>query len=89
MAYVVAMTEGAEVDVADLPPRFRDRCRTVTTPAPGAEPTAMATDGGIFYERVGEFEKKLLSAEYRKTKKKREPDGAPARHGPLASLYKA
>jgi DNA-binding NtrC family response regulator len=52
VSYLVAMTDGNEVDVADLPPKFRDASR----------PTA--TDGGGFYDRVSGFEKTLLAQEY-------------------------
>lgn len=62
VAYVTAMTEGTEIDVADLPPRVRDR--KASSPSPSAE-TAEA--GGSFYDQVSSFEKELLAREYAKS----------------------
>lgn len=54
IAYVAAMCDGSEVDVADLPPKFRDGCR----------PAAAPSLDGTFYERMAALERKLLSDEY-------------------------
>jgi DNA-binding NtrC family response regulator len=51
VAYVAVLSDGPEIDVADLPPKLRDEAR------------AGAGDGG-FYSRVAEFEKKELTREY-------------------------
>lgn len=56
VAYVAAMCDTSEVDVADLPPRFRDRSR----------PSSSPSSSGTFYERVAAFEGKLLAEEYSK-----------------------
>ncbi|MCM2322814.1 MAG: sigma-54 dependent transcriptional regulator [Oligoflexia bacterium] len=62
VAYVTTMTEGPEIDVADLPPRIREH-----RPAPGAltaESGASSSDNSDgFYEVVAEFEKQLLVRE--------------------------
>ena len=67
ISYVVAMTEGAEVDLADLPPKIRDAARKAAqapvAPAQGA--SAPASDApGTFYDRVSQFEKTILTQEY-------------------------
>ncbi|MEK6579154.1 MAG: sigma-54 dependent transcriptional regulator [Bdellovibrionota bacterium] len=48
--YVIAMAQGAEIDLSDLPPRIRDRF--VAKSQMGRDKT--------FYERVEEFEKTVL-----------------------------
>jgi two-component system response regulator AtoC len=76
IAYVATMAESDEVDVADLPPKFRDfshggnllshRGSALSkTSGPGASGDSAASQQS-FYERVGQFEKELLSAEYRR-----------------------
>jgi DNA-binding NtrC family response regulator len=49
ISYVAAMVDGPEIDVADLPPKFRDITRS---------------NDGDFYSRVAAFEKELLSREF-------------------------
>jgi two-component system nitrogen regulation response regulator NtrX len=61
VAYVVAMTEGTEVDVADLPPRLRDAAQaaakaSVSVPAGSA--------GKSFYDQVAAFESAILARDY-------------------------
>jgi two-component system response regulator AtoC len=60
IAYVATMAEGDEVDVSDLPPKFRDAGRSQAT----ASASSASATSGSFYERVGKFEKEILSAEY-------------------------
>ena len=55
VAYVVAMTEGTEVDVVDLPPKIRDAARN---------PSSENGTDRTFYKRVEEFEKDILTDEY-------------------------
>jgi two-component system nitrogen regulation response regulator NtrX len=60
VSYLVAMTEGAEVEVSDLPPKFRDAARK-------ADPQLAqipSTSGKGFYEQVAAFESALLRREY-------------------------
>ncbi len=52
VAYVGAMAEGDEIDVADLPPAIRDSGR------------GEARKEGSFYDQVADFEKALLAREY-------------------------
>lgn len=51
IAYLLVMTETAEIDVADLPPKFRQLRPTTNT----------ASD---FYDRIACFERKILADEY-------------------------
>ncbi|MCM2280026.1 MAG: sigma-54 dependent transcriptional regulator [Oligoflexia bacterium] len=60
VAYVTAMTEAAEVDLADLPPKIRDRRPGIPSTAADSEREAEA---GGFYEAVERFEKDLLARE--------------------------
>jgi len=53
VAYLAATTEGDEIDVPDLPPKFRDAIRPLST-------------DGSFYGRIGSFEKSILSEELTK-----------------------
>ncbi len=69
ISYVVAMTDGDEVDVADLPPRLRESRHALNQ---GTTPNAIqsvdgSADGGSFYERVSSFERSILSDAYRAT----------------------
>lgn len=57
IAYVSAMCDESEVDVADLPPKIRDRNRP---------PSSTASAAGGFYDRVAAFERELLADEYAK-----------------------
>lgn len=58
IAYVVAMSESPEIDVADLPPQFREKLR-------GGDVAPVVPQGsGTFYERVEAFEKQILEQEY-------------------------
>jgi len=63
VAYVAAMTEGDEVDVADLPPQFRDN---FPPPAELGLDAVTAGDfaGMSFYEQVSSFERKILTDAY-------------------------
>lgn len=66
VAYLVAMTDETEVDVADLPPRIRDAAQSAAKtqgPAPRASGTTASRDTS-FYERVSAFEENILSQEY-------------------------
>jgi DNA-binding NtrC family response regulator len=65
IAYVVAMTEGNEVDVADLPPKIRDAVQSAARSAlkSGAIMAGSAA-GGNFYDQVGAFESALLAQAY-------------------------
>jgi len=60
VSYLIAMTEGIEVDISDLPPKFRDFASQANA-NPNAKPV---TTGTGFYDRVALFEKELLIAEY-------------------------
>ena len=59
VAYVTAMTEGTEVDVADLPPRLRNSAKAVNHAA-----ASSAESGKGFYDQVAGFESALLASEY-------------------------
>ncbi len=59
VAYLAAMTEGTEVDLADLPPKLRDAARPERLSA-----AETASDNASFYDRVAGFEKKLLTDAY-------------------------
>ncbi|OFZ53225.1 MAG: hypothetical protein A2428_06190 [Bdellovibrionales bacterium RIFOXYC1_FULL_54_43] len=64
VSYLVAMVEGPEVDISDLPPKFRDAVRCpANSPAPDPVPK-----DGTFYDRVAEFERGILADEYSKMK---------------------
>lgn len=58
VAYLLTMAETDEVDLADLPPRIRDRAARAV-PA-GVPPRA----DGTFYAQVGEFERGILARAY-------------------------
>jgi two-component system nitrogen regulation response regulator NtrX len=62
IAYVVTMTEGSEIDVADLPPKFRDIARAHS----GTPENVSSADAGnaSFYQKVFQFEGDLLSTAY-------------------------
>jgi DNA-binding NtrC family response regulator len=62
ISYVTAMSEGAEVDVADLPPKLRDAAQTAT--AKRVLPIAAEASGQSFYNQVAGFESALLAREY-------------------------
>jgi DNA-binding NtrC family response regulator len=57
VAYVLAMSENAEIDVADLPPKIRD----AATPVKQQNNNDKTRN---FYDRVAEFEKQILAEEY-------------------------
>jgi DNA-binding NtrC family response regulator len=57
VAYLLTMAETNEIDLADLPPRIRDRAARLA-------PTASPRSGGTFYAQVGEFERGILSRAY-------------------------
>jgi two-component system, NtrC family, nitrogen regulation response regulator NtrX len=65
IAYVAAMTDGNEVDTADLPPKVRDAAsRKASSTAPRPEGPESAETLSSFYEHVAGFERKLLTGEY-------------------------
>src|ERR1035437_7784244 len=58
VAYLMTMTDGDEVDVADLPSKFRDfRLSLAPTESTGDE---------VLYERIAKLERQILEAEYKK-----------------------
>jgi DNA-binding NtrC family response regulator len=61
VGYLTAMTDGTEVDIADLPPKLRDAARAEAMAA--ASLTSGASQGS-FYDQVADFERKLLVREY-------------------------
>ena len=63
VSYVVAMSEGNEVDLADLPPKLRDAATKTTHSIPA---TWTGSEGSTFYEQVSGFEKTILKREYEK-----------------------
>lgn len=63
IAYVVAMSETVEIDVADLPPKLRDAALKASK-SETAVSTQAQEGGGSFYERVQGFEKEILSKSY-------------------------
>jgi two-component system nitrogen regulation response regulator NtrX len=63
IAYLGTMTDEDEIDIADLPPKFRDAARQIGR-SPRQATEAMTPLS--FYEKVAEFEKSLLIAEYQK-----------------------
>lgn len=65
IAYVAAMADRNEVDVADLPPKFRDRTRIADSSSQGSGQNS-ADSTGTFYERVAKLEKEILTTEYQK-----------------------
>lgn len=56
--YSLAMIDGTEIDVADLHPKIRETRPDVSAGA--------SSEGQSFYDRMSEFEKSLLAAEYQK-----------------------
>jgi DNA-binding NtrC family response regulator len=60
VAYVAAMMVGNEVEVADLPPRIRDKAK----PASAASVGQLAASGGSIYDQVAAFERGILQREY-------------------------
>ena len=69
VAYLVTMTDSAEVDVADLPPKFRDSARKRPTGAASAHASqeqAPESEDGSFYDRVGRYEREILIRAYEK-----------------------
>ncbi len=59
IAYVATMAERNEVDVADLPPKFRDRGH-------GTASSGDTSSAGTFYDRVARLEKEILTTEYQR-----------------------
>lgn len=63
IAYVVTMTEDSEIDVSDLPPRFRDmKFRSNSSDISSIESKSQMS----FYDQVALFEHSLLEREYKK-----------------------
>ena len=56
VAYVIAMTDGNEVDTADLPPKLRAKASSAT-----GKPQA---SNDSFYDQVAGFEREILKAKY-------------------------
>lgn len=54
VAWLVTMIDGEEIEISDLPPKFRDHIRGMSSSARKSS----------FYEQVGSFERDLLSKEY-------------------------
>jgi DNA-binding NtrC family response regulator len=64
IAYVATMSDSDEVDVADLPPKFRNL--KPSAPNEHASQTDDASIEASFYDRVARFEKEILSVEYQR-----------------------
>ncbi|MGK5081815.1 sigma-54 dependent transcriptional regulator [Bdellovibrionota bacterium FG-1] len=66
VAYVIAMTDSPELEVADLPPKLRDAARAATKTTGNAAQSSDATskEGLGFYEQVAAFESTLLQKDY-------------------------
>ncbi|MFL5813739.1 MAG: sigma-54-dependent transcriptional regulator [Bdellovibrionia bacterium] len=60
IAYVATMAERDEVDVADLPPKFRDHRHL----SGQSQPVESDSGSGSFYDRVAKVEKEILNSEY-------------------------
>ena len=60
VAYLSTMVDGADIDVADLPPRIR-ACSTAAL-----HKTSQSTENCSFYNRISSFERDLLAKEYEK-----------------------
>lgn len=61
VAFLTAMTDTDEVDLADLPPKFREKTWSAS---PQGNQTSAGRTG--FYSRVAEFERAILSEEYQR-----------------------
>lgn len=61
VAYLTTMTDGEEVDIADLPAKFREAAR-MTHIRSGKK----ASEKTSFYDKIAEFEKNLLAEEYQR-----------------------
>jgi two-component system nitrogen regulation response regulator NtrX len=62
ISYLSTMVDEAIVDVADLPPKFRDLERKIAATSKDLNPTK---DNSLsYYERVTEFEKRILTEEF-------------------------
>ncbi len=59
VAYVLTMAEGPIIEVADLPPKFRDKAK----PAVGGDFTGAGGEKS-FYDRISDLEKKILTEAY-------------------------
>lgn len=71
VAYLTAMADSPEIDVADLPPKFRDAAARSASgssaePSQSGVASAAADASGTFYERVARFEKEILGEAYQK-----------------------
>lgn len=62
VAYVIAMSDEAEINSADLPPKVRDRACTTQAGASVTDATISSTDK--FYDQVATYEKKILAVAY-------------------------
>jgi two-component system nitrogen regulation response regulator NtrX len=63
IAYVATMAENNEVEIADLPPKFRNHPRGTPNSAL-SEGTESGSSATSFYDRIAKVEKEILSAEY-------------------------
>jgi DNA-binding NtrC family response regulator len=62
ISYLLTMVENSEIEVADLPPKFRDAIRAAASqPLPQA---LKAPEYQSFYQQVSEFESTMLKREY-------------------------
>ena len=62
VAYLYAVTDSDEVEIADLPPQMRDSVKSFSDRAA----TSASDEGLSFYDRVARFESKILKDEYEK-----------------------
>ena len=62
VAYLTAMVEGDEIDVADLPPKLRDQALIAVKQSAATSSDGASNQG--FYSQVEFFEKGLLEIEY-------------------------
>ena len=83
------MTEGTEVEIADLPPKLRDAAQTAGCRSRARAARRLGESRKSFYDQVASFESALLTRRIRALRRQREQDGAGAGDGPLASLYQA
>ncbi len=64
VAYLSAMIDNSEIDVADLPPKFRDAAKNAAVAAMAGTSSSASSEIGDFYEKVAAFESAILKTEY-------------------------
>ena len=67
VSYLTTMADSKEIDVCDLPPKFRDQARESSKRASASATPGSTSEQRNFYQEVEDFEAELLRAAYQTT----------------------